>query len=306
MGYLGYKVQNNTLVGNITGITKGYYGEKNDYTGNFSDAIEYSHTNYFLVSDLATNNEVWVAEIRVSLHTINKDLDEDGAADDLEFIGFDIQPQDGKPYAFRKIQYSTNKFKNMAMIVLPIYSDNNFNITFKGGLYLNGSTLGNFNQNTGNDNPPLFKFDGFGVPAVVEGVYNETFSMTKQTAYSLGTTFKKDENTTIVIDEFETKNFINEGENKVKIKNGKNYWILENNPNLYKVDINENKSLMALDTRGLFGSKQTSINIDVSVDFTEKYEPKGFVLPSIYKPFHIKRLYSIDYFDGNYDLTFNL
>lgn len=308
MGYVGYNIQNNTLVGNINNITKFYYGEKKEWLENkYSEFVEYTYSNYLLVSDLATNNdEVWVAEIRVLPNKIQTDLDEDDVADDLEFIGFDIVQQDGKPYAFREIPYSTNKTKNMGMIVLPIYSDNNFNITFNGGLYLNGSILGNFNQNTGNDNPPLFKFEGFGAPAVVDGIYNETFSITKHTTYSLGTIFKKDENTTIVIDEFETNNFINEGENKVKIKNGKNYWILENNPNLYKIDLNENSSLIVLDTRGLFNSKQTSINIDVSVDFTEKYEPKGFVLPSIYKPFHIKRLYSIDYFNGNYDLTFNL
>lgn len=304
MGHLFYEQQGAALVGKISGFTEYNYGIKNDYSDGYRQIIEYTSEIRILTSDLpSSDNRVWALVIKIQPHSVKFDLDKDGVVDDLEFLGFDVIEQSGKTYSFQEIKYAT---KDIGLIVLPIYSDNNFNITFKGGLYLNGSTLGNFNQNTGNDNPPLFKFDGFGVPAVVEGVYNETFSMTKQTAYSLGTTFRKDENTTIVIDEFETKNFINEGENKVKIKNGKNYWILENNPNLYKVDLNENKSLIVLDTRGLFGSKQTSINIDVSVDFTEKYEPKGFVLPSIYKPFHIKRLYSIDYFDGNYDLTFNL
>lgn len=307
MGYVGYNIQNNTLVGNITGITKGYYGIKKEWLENdYSEFVEYSYSNYFLVSDLATNNDVWVAEIRVSLHTINKDLDEDGEKDDLEFIGFDIQQQDGKPYAFREISYSTNKVKNMGMIVLPIYHNDDFNVNFNGGLYNDGSILDNFNQETGNEKPPLLRIEGFGSPKTNGGFFDERFSVKNKTLYDLKTVFKKNENTSYEMSEFETKNFIKEGENKVKIKNGDNYWIIENNPNLYKIDIGGGLSCMIFDTRDLISNNQTTINIDINVNIKEKYETNRFVLPSIYKPFYIKRIYSIDYAEGIYELTFNI
>ena len=275
-----------------------------------SDYKEYSDI-YLLTSDVLDNNKINVIRINIRAEVVDNPMENlgDTSIVDNEFMYFEIVQEGGYDYIVQTLDVMDTQ-KGMGLMVLPMMYTGSVEVGVKGELFINERKFLNFFQEKYQSTKPYFSFSPFGAPEINSGIYNDTFTMSVN-AVDLSTYFYINDSTTISITSFNKSDitFINNIA-KIPYPNSNNYWLLEDNENLYIETVN-NISVVKFDPRNLYplpydpDNNKTIINIDVNINYSDPYivPEDNFVLPSVYKPFYIKRLYSIETFGGEYDLN---
>ena len=326
--YLGYgdvvDIQKNSTQNPPDGYT--YYEDK----GNFNRYYQYYHTYsdvFLLTSDIPKddNGEILkqpneqgntyarVLKITLKPKTMYFDSDEDDNTnkEDIEFLTFEIERWGFENHI---CGYGTSKTKDTAYMVLPIRYYGNINVNINGELLINNHAFSTFNQNANKEDIPYVKILPFGIPEIIKGKYNYTFLKNiSNKENELSTYFNFPNGTIDGMSYFSKIEYLDT--TRVKISDtdkGDTYWILSNNDCLYFYSIGWRK-YMVFDDRFFFSSndKSTTINISINFNYNDPYTipDTRFVLPSIYKPFYIKRLYCIEpyyyEYDGGYECMYS-
>lgn len=229
--------------------------------------------------------------------------DPDLNQDDFEFLSFKIKKTE---FENKICGWGVSNTKDTAYMVLPIRREGNINVNIKGELLINNHAFSTFNQNANTEDIPYVKILPFGIPEIIKGEYNYTFLKNiSDKENELSTYFNFPNGTTKGMSYFNTIEYLDT--TRVKITNtdeGNTYWTLSNNDCLY-VYSNGSRKYMVFDGRVFFSSddKSTTINISINFNYNDPYiiQNTRFVLPSIYKPFYIKRLYCIESYYAKYD-----
>lgn len=295
-----------------------YYEDK----GTYNRYYQYYHTYsdiFLLTSDIPKddngeilkqpdeNGDTYARVLKITLEPetiyFDSDADDDTKKEDIEFITFKITRCDFENHI---CGWGNSYTKDTAYMVLPIRYDGNINVNIKGELLINNHAFSTFNQNANTEDIPYVKILPFGIPEIIKGEYNYTFLKNiSDEENELSTYFNFPNGTTDGMSYFRTIEYLDT--TRVKITDtdkGDTYWILSNNDCLYFYSIGSQKH-MVFDCRSFFSSsdKSTTINININFNYNNPYTipDTSFVLPSIYKPFYIKRLYCIEPYYYEYD-----
>lgn len=231
---------------------------------------------------------------------------------DVEFLSFEVKVNSkGEQLIYfediRCCEDTNTNYKDRGFMVLPIKYDGNINVEMNGGLLINENNFFNYNQDADKTSEPYFLIEPFGVPKIINGNYNYVFEKGLIGAYPISTSFLLPNGFNSSIIDFKSYNYIDD---KIKVNSNanKSYWIISNSECLYIKKTTTNTYNLIFDDRPLFGSNNTTIlDIYTNIDYQEQYivSSDRFVLPSIYKPFYIKRIYSIDRFSKSETSDYN-
>jgi hypothetical protein len=210
---------------------------------------------------------------------------------DLEFVEYSIDSS----YFIDNIKCNEglNSFhKDSAFMVLPIRYDGDIEVEVEGELLLNDYPIQNFNQTSDPKMPPVFEISPFGTPEIKNSVYNFTFTKALSNGYSeILTRLHITDVDNLTLYNYKKCEKLNDG--SIKIEHDSGYWIINDNECLYLLG-----GKLIFDDRNLFGENNNTGNISIKVNFykTTNHDvpDDNFVLPSIYKPFYIKKLYTVE------------
>jgi hypothetical protein len=288
-----YVIVNKKSDGQISNIVCYQYG------------YEYSDV-YLLTSDIPSTKktgETYAHIAHIKINIISGDSPNIPGNEDVEFYGVEIDVE----YEDARCSASTGVHRDKSFMILPVRYDGNFNIKVKGNLLINDKAFINYNQEYDRVKIPYLAFTNMGVPEINKGEFNYTFTNVMSSDFKLSTEFKVSDTFDSVLSMFKSSN-ITEIEGGLKllsdVKEGfgsqGGYLDLKNNENLYRTRSEiPTYEVIIFDTRNLFDGTTSEIEITINYVYNEHYKipDDTFVLPSIYKPFYIKRLYSIDYND---------
>ncbi len=286
------------------------YTFKSDGKKTFGPNNEYVYTDVYLMTSTISKKEserpgeTYARVLHILIKASWED-DESTPEEDIEFITFEVN---GEPKFEDMIcnEGDTSTYKDHGFMVLPIRYDNDVNVKLSGNLLVNEHTLAGYNQEYDKYTNPCFTIEPFGIPEIINGYYDFTFNRKLSDGNSIiSTEMIIKEGVADTLRLFKEYEYI--GDNKIKVKsvnsNDNSYWIVSNNDCLYIEETSGDKILI-FDDRSLFGDKNntTTLEIIVNISYTEKHEipEDNFVLPSIYKPFYTKKIYTIEpYYDEN-------
>ena len=224
---------------------------------------------------------------------------------DVEFLSFKVKvnSKNEQLIYFENIKCcdgTTAEYKDRGFMVLPIRYDGNISVETNGGLLINENNFFNYNQDADKTSKPYFLIAPFGIPQITNGNYNYVFERGLIGTHPISTLFSLPNGFNSSIIDFKSYNYIDD---KIKVysNTNKSYWIISNSECLYIKKTSTNTYNLIFDDRPLFGSSNNATILDIytNIDYQEEYTVSSdrFVLPSIYKPFYIKRIYSIDRFN---------
>lgn len=262
-----------------------------------------------IITNEDTNGKTFARVLRIEIEA--KTVEDDPSTPevgDVEFLSFEIKTIKNDDVVEQCIYFEniaccqgdTAKNKDRGFMVLPIKYDGDINVNINGELLINDHTLNGYNQEFNDSTVPYFTISPFGIPEIINAKYNHTFTRPLSNGKtSIGTEMHIKEGVTDALKTFKNYDYLDGSSIKVKSLNSTDtsYWIVSNNEYLYiSKDDNSTYSLIFED-RSLFGGDKTSvIDITVNIGYTEKHivPDENFVLPSIYKPFYVKKLYTIE------------
>lgn len=295
--------------------------QKDDY-GNITSYYCYEHGFYYsdiylltssIPKDVNEYGETFahVLHIEIKAKTL---IDDESTPEygDVEFLSFEIKvDSEGKRLIYFddiKCCDGTTSTKDRGFMVLPIKYEGVVNVNITGNLLLNGIPFLGYNQDANKDVVPYIKINPFGIPKIENSKYNYTFSKDISDGSSiLETSFYLPNGKASHLSDIIEITKIDSDKAKIKNLTGENgnYWILSNNECLYSYPKNSRNKQIIFDDRSFFSreEKTTTINITINTRFKDNYivGDNRFVLPSIYKPFYIKRLYCIEPYYEEYD-----
>lgn len=234
---------------------------------------------------------------------------------DVEFLSFEIKTIKKENGAVERRIYFENiiccqryeyNYKDRGFMVLPIKYDGNINVNINGELLINDHTLNGYNQKFNDSTVPYFTILPFGIPEIINAKYNHTFTRALSNGKtSIGTEMHIKEGVTDALRTFKNYDYLDGSSIKIKSLNSTDtsYWIVSNNEYLYISKDNNSTYSLIFEDRSLFGEGKTAvIDITVNIGYTEKHivPDENFVLPSIYKPFYVKKLYTIEPYYAEY------
>ena len=257
------------------------------------------------------NGETFARVLRIEIEA--KTLADDPSTPevgDVEFLTFEIKENSKKEQLIyfdniRCCDGTSAEIKDRGFMVLPIKYDDYISVETNGGLLLNEEEFSSYNQETGGTESH-FVIEPFGIPAITNGNYDYDHDFKNPIgAYPISTSFFLPNGSEISIKDFKSYSYIDDDKIKVVSDTNKSYWIVSNNECLYIKETSANTYNLIFDDRPLFFkwtksgiTHTTTLYIDTNIDYQGQYTVSSdrFVLPSIYKPFYIKRIYSIDRF----------